>query len=93
MTKTDFENLDPNDPSLTDPSAPHEVAGVLRMHRAGLSARDIKKTLKYPIIGTRIVDELNTAIHQETEADHAGRSIYDGEVSAKQALEYLSEAS
>ncbi|AXH46805.1 helix-turn-helix DNA-binding domain protein [Mycobacterium phage Acolyte] len=67
---------DPNHPSLKSPIAPHETAGVLRMHRAGYKGADIMKILK--LRGTRLMSQMQRALDEETRAGHAGRPIHDG---------------
>ncbi|BBX09461.1 hypothetical protein [Mycolicibacterium aichiense] len=75
MTPRDW---DPNHPMLRSPLAPHETAGVLRVHRAGFKGPDILKLLK--MRATRLSRELERAISAEQEAAHQGRKIHDAKI-------------
>ncbi|QJD50274.1 hypothetical protein SEA_IWOKEUPLIKEDIS_71 [Mycobacterium phage Iwokeuplikedis] len=60
---------------LRSPMAPHESAGVLRMHRAGYKGKDIMKTLK--LRGTKLMTQMSKAMDDEQSAARAGRPIHD----------------
>ncbi|QDP44651.1 hypothetical protein SEA_NOTHINGSPECIAL_67 [Mycobacterium phage NothingSpecial] len=79
MTGTD--DWDPNHPLLRSTAAPHETAGVLRMHRAGYKGADIMKLLK--LRGTRLMKQMQRALDEETRAAHQGRDIHDAKITTE----------
>lgn len=76
---------DPNSPEqrelLTDPKAPHETSGVLRMYRAGWPASEISKTTGI-ICGPPLMSALKRGMDQETEANDMGLDIHDDRVAS-----------
>lgn len=72
---------DPDDRSereiLTQPG-PHETAGVLRMHRAGMPGPLIAKTLG--MSSRQLVDEIRLALEDELEATRKGLPIHDAKI-------------
>ena len=66
---------DPNHPSLKSSLAPHETAGVLRMHRAGKKGAELMKLLR--LRGTKLMNQMQKALDAELGAAKAGRDIYD----------------
>lgn len=66
---------DTNSPLLASTKAPHETAAVLRMHRGGTKAVDIMKTLR--LRGTYLMEALQSAMDQESNAAEAGLDIHD----------------
>ncbi|AKQ07648.1 hypothetical protein SEA_SMEADLEY_80 [Mycobacterium phage Smeadley] len=91
MTTKTPDDINPNDPLLKADDAPHETAAVMRMHRAGFTPTETRRTLKYSGIGTRLQRELEQAIESESVAHRAGREIHDDGLTIKQAREYLAE--
>lgn len=70
-------NWDPNDPSLTDPKAPHETAGVYRMHRGGMTGPQIAEVLNLPV-GPQLMQQMQRGMDQEAQAYLDDRPIFDG---------------
>lgn len=68
-------DCNPNDPILKSPLAPHETAGVLRIHRAGHKGADIMKMFK--LRGTRLMKQMQRAMDDESRAHAAGLKIHD----------------
>ena len=64
----------PDDPLLTA-QAPHELAGILRWHRAKVPSQEIVKLLR--LRGTKFLKSLELAQKQEAEARQIGRPIHD----------------
>lgn len=92
-TKTGDWDPDPNDPVLKADDAPHETRAVMRMYRKGITPTEIRRELKYPNIGPKLMREMEAALEEEGGANREGRLIHDSGITAKQAAEYLAEAS
>lgn len=74
----DFWNPSPEDQAILDGDGngfAHETAGILRMHRHGMSGPKIASTMK--IRGTQMADMLQSALDQEGIAHFAGVPIHD----------------
>lgn len=72
---------DPNHPTLKSKAAPHETAAVLRMHRAGYKGADIMKLFK--LRGTKLMNQMQRALNDETVAAHQGRDIHDAKITVE----------
>ena len=66
------------DPSLLDPKAPHETAGVLRAHRSGKPGAELMVLLR--LKGTRLMQLMQKALDDETAAEKSKRAIHDAGV-------------
>lgn len=66
---------DPNHPTLTAADAPHETAGLMRIHRAGHPGADIMKAMKIKVMD--LTKALNQAMDDEQEASRRGVAIHD----------------
>ena len=66
---------DPNHKSLLSPMAPHETAGVLRVHRAGYKGSELIKVLN--MRGTQMMNALRRAMDCEGIASSRGVPIHD----------------
>ncbi len=62
---------------LTDPFAPHETAGVLRMLRGGMKPAVIAEVTGLPL-GPQLTYEFGQALDQEGDAHRAGLPVFDG---------------
>lgn len=60
---------------LMSEHAPHETAGVLRIHRAGMPGAVIAKTFKYR--GILLMRAMQKALNQEGEASRRRLPIHD----------------
>jgi hypothetical protein len=60
---------------LTSGAAPHEVCGVLRMHRAGMDGDSIRKILHTP--ATKLIKVFERAFDDERDAHTRGLPIHD----------------
>lgn len=74
MQATEWEP-DPNDKALLSKAAPHETAGLMRIHRTGRPAQEIAKMFK--LRGHRLVAALKNTLDEEQAAYEQGRPIYD----------------
>jgi hypothetical protein len=64
----------PNDPALTA-RAPHEVAGILRWHKAKVPSQEIMKLLH--LRGTQLIKQIELAMHGENTAHEQGIPVHD----------------
>jgi hypothetical protein len=64
----------PDDPVLTAP-APHEVAGILRWHKAKVPSQQIMSLLS--LRGTQLIKQIELAMHVENTAQAKGIPIHD----------------
>jgi len=58
-----MSDWNPDDPALKAVKAPHEIAGILRWHRANVPSRKIMEMLHLP--GTKLMAALAKATEQE----------------------------
>lgn len=65
---------DADDRILRSPHAPHEVAAVLRMHRAGWPAPAIAKSLG--MRASKLVGALSKAMFEANQAAKANRDLH-----------------
>ncbi|AHB29863.1 hypothetical protein SEA_KOKO_74 [Mycobacterium phage Koko] len=72
---TPTHGWDPNDPILRSPLAPHETAGVLRMHRNGLRGAEVMKILG--LRGTKMHHQMQRALDAENAASYSGRPVHN----------------
>lgn len=64
----------PDDPVLESPHGPHEVAAVLRMHRAGWPAPRIADT--FGMRGSRLINALSKGLYEAQQAERANRPVH-----------------
>jgi hypothetical protein len=57
------------------PHAPHETAGILRIHRSGVKGPELRKLFKVGPVA--LVNAMSKAIDAENEAYAEGRAIHD----------------
>jgi hypothetical protein len=69
-------------PSLLAQNTPHETAGVLRIHRAGRSGKEIMKALG--LRGTSLMKQMQKAIDDESHAHACGRDIHDAPITKEE---------
>jgi hypothetical protein len=67
-------NWNPDDPALKA-AAPHEVAGILRWHKAKVPSQEIMKLLH--IRGTQLIKQIELAMHVENTAHEKGIPVHD----------------
>lgn len=70
---TDTDDWNPDDPALKA-RAPHEVAGVLRWHKAKVPSQEIMKLLH--MRGTQLIKQIELAMHIENNAQALGIPIH-----------------
>lgn len=80
----------PGHPALRSQLAPHETAGILRVHRAGTPGGKLAVLFKLP--GVLLMRALQSALDQEGVAHQSGREIHDDTLTKKAAAEYLEGA-
>lgn len=68
------KGLNPDDPLLDSPHAPHEVSAVLRMHRAGWPSALIATT--FGMRGSKLVNALTKGMHESQLAERANRPVH-----------------
>lgn len=68
------DDWNPDDPVLNG-RAPHELAGILRWHRAKVPSRQIMSMLK--LRGTQLIKSIEVATAQERLALQVGVPVHD----------------
>ena len=63
------------DPSLQSDAAPHELCGVLRMHRNGMPSKKIMSMLS--LRGTKLIKTIEVATEAEKQAVKEKRPIHN----------------
>lgn len=70
--------LDPNDPLLTSPYAPHETGAVLRAQRGGFSGSTIAATFK--MSPALVMAAMRRQLEAENDASRRNKYIHDARV-------------
>jgi hypothetical protein len=68
----------PDDPVLASPHAPHEVAAVLRMQRAGWPGAELMQVLG--LRASKLMWALSASREEEEQASRANRPIHDARI-------------
>lgn len=69
-----MSDWNPDDPTLAK-TAPHELCGVMRMHRNGIASKEIMSMLR--LRGTQLIKTLEVATEAENKAKESRRPIHD----------------
>jgi hypothetical protein len=72
-------DIDPNDPLLKSPDAPHETAGTLRIHRVGYRGQALQALFPRRF-GTELVRQIQRGLEQEGDAYARRLPIHDATV-------------
>lgn len=80
---TSIEEYGPDNPrdwesgheSLTDPAAPYETPGLLRMHRSGYGGSELVKMLK--VRATQLIKDMERGLAEENAAHKRKIPVHD----------------